>query len=139
MNFKRYAELGRLILLGASVVLILGLVLSHRVQPVKAFSSGPPPGYTGAPLEEPAACAECHVPPDAGTGHISIDAPFTYVPGHTYPITVTHTNTDPTRLRWGFELTALDDSDEKAGDLQNIDGLTQVINNAGPGVIDNLS
>jgi uncharacterized repeat protein (TIGR01451 family) len=103
-------------------------------RPVHAFSSGPPAGYTGAPQELPEACAECHVPPDAGTGRISITGPQTYVPGQTYPVTVTHTNADPTRLRWGFELTVLDNAgDEKAGDLQNSDGLTQVLNNAGPG------
>jgi uncharacterized repeat protein (TIGR01451 family) len=107
---------------------------SKRTTPaVHAFSAGPPAGYTGAPREEPEACAECHVPPDAGTGKISITAPQTYVPGQTYPITVTHTNSDPTRLRWGFELTVLDTSDEKAGNLQNTDGLTQVLNNQGPG------
>jgi uncharacterized repeat protein (TIGR01451 family) len=100
---------------------------------VQAFSAGPPAGYTGAPGEEPEACAECHVPPDAGTGKILITAPQTYVPGQTYPITVTHTNTDQTRLRWGFELTVLDNADEKAGNLQNTDGLTQVLNNQGPG------
>ena len=99
-----------------------------------AFSAGPPAGYTGAPQEEPEACAECHVPPDAGTGKIFITAPQTYVPGQTYPITVTHQNIDPTRLRWGFQLTVLDTaSDEKAGELQSINGLTQVLNNAGPG------
>src|SRR5678815_691690 len=64
----------------------------------------------------------------------SITAPPNYVPGQTYPITVTHNNlTDATRLRWGFELTVLDTSDEKAGNLQNLDGLTQVLNNQGPG------
>jgi uncharacterized repeat protein (TIGR01451 family) len=74
------------------------------------------------------------VPPDAGTGKISITAPQTYVPGQTYPITVTHTNADLTRLRWGFELTVLDTaSDEKAGELQSTNGLTQILNNAGPG------
>ncbi|HEX6718921.1 MAG TPA: PQQ-dependent sugar dehydrogenase [Pyrinomonadaceae bacterium] len=111
----------------------VGFLLSKNAG-VHAFSSGPPAGYTGAPQEEPDACAECHVPPDAGTGHISITAPQTYVPGQTYPITVTHTNADQTRLRWGFELTVLDNaSDEKAGNLQNTDGLTQILNNAGPG------
>ena len=111
----------------------LGFLLSHD-SPVHAFSAGPPAGYTGAPQEEPEACAECHVPPDAGTGKISISAPQTYVPGQTYPITVTHQNIDPTRLRWGFQLTVLDTaSDEKAGELQSVNGLTQVLNNAGPG------
>jgi len=115
---------------------LLGFLLSHDLgtPPVHAFSAGPPAGYTGAPQEEPEACAECHVPPDAGTGKIVITAPQTYVPGQTYPITVTHQNIDPTRLRWGFQLTVLDTaSDEKAGELQSINGLTQVLNNAGPG------
>jgi uncharacterized repeat protein (TIGR01451 family) len=125
----------RLILLPCLLAAFVGFLLSHNTgtRPVHAFSSGPPAGYTGAPQEEPEACAECHVPPDAGTGRISITAPQTYVPGQTYPITVTHTNADPTRLRWGFELTVLDTaSDEKAGNLQNVNGLTQVLNNAGP-------
>ena len=120
----------------AVLAALAGFLLSHNTgtRPVHAFSAGPPAGYTGAPQEEPEACAECHVPPDAGTGKISITAPQTYVPGHTYPITVTHTNADPTRLRWGFELTVLDNaSDEKAGELQGTDGTTQVLNNAGPG------
>jgi uncharacterized repeat protein (TIGR01451 family) len=124
----------RLIVLPSLLAAIFGFLLSSNTatQPVKAFSAGPPAGYTAAPGEEPEACAECHVPADAGTGHISIAAPQTYVPGQTYPITVTHTNADPTRLRWGFELTVLDTSDEKAGNLQNADALTQVLNNAGP-------
>src|ERR1051325_9209645 len=126
----------RLIVLSSLFAALLGFLLSHDsgTRPVHAFSAGPPAGYTGAPQEEPEACAECHVPPDAGTGKISITAPQTYVPGQTYPITVTHTNADQTRLRWGFELTVLDNaSDEKAGQLQNTDSLTQVLNNAGPG------
>jgi len=126
----------RLIVVASLLAAFVGFVLSHHVgtHTVHAFSAGPPAGYTGAPGEEPEACAECHVPPDAGTGKISITAPQTYVPGQTYPITVTHTNADPTRLRWGFELTVLDTaSDEKAGELQSINGLTQVLNNAGPG------
>ena len=124
----------RLLLLAAVLTVAAGLLLTQMMRPVHAFSAGPPAGYTGAPQEEPDACAECHVPPDAGTGHISITAPQTYVPGQTYPITVTQTNADQTRLRWGFELTVLDTaSDEKAGELQNTDGLTQVLNNAGPG------
>ncbi len=126
----------RLLLFAALVTVVGGILLTHNAgtRPVHAFSAGPPAGYTGAPQEEPEACAECHVPPDAGTGKISITAPQTYVPGQTYPITVTHTNLDQTRLRWGFELTVLDTaSDEKAGELQSSDGLTQVLNNAGPG------
>ena len=125
----------RAVALPCILIAFIGFLLSHNTgtRPVQAFSAGPPAGYTGAPQEEPEACAECHVPPDAGTGKISITAPPTYVPGQTYPITVTHTNTDLTRLRWGFELTVLDTAnDEKAGELQNTNGLTQILNNAGP-------
>jgi len=128
-------EKARLIVLPSLLAAVFGFLLSHNsgTQPVQAFSAGPPAGYTGAPGEEPEACAECHVPPDAGTGHISISAPQTYIPGQTYQITVTHSNTDLTRRRWGFELTALDTSDEKAGNLQSTDVFTQVLNNQGPG------
>lgn len=122
------------------VILLLAAVAAFLVTEtalnptVGAFSAGPPPGYTRAPGEEPEACAECHVSSgNTGTGQISITAPPTYAPGQTYPITVTHTNSDPTRLRWGFQLTALDTSDEKAGELQNINPvLTQIIQ-GGPG------
>ncbi|MGH9881163.1 MAG: hypothetical protein ACRD6N_06975, partial [Pyrinomonadaceae bacterium] len=85
----------RLLLFSAVLTVVLGGLLSNVVdnKTVHAFSAGPPAGYTGAPGEEPEACAECHVPPDAGTGLITITAPQTYVPGQTYPITVTHSNT----------------------------------------------
>ena len=129
-------EKARLIILPALLAALLGFFLSDNKtsQRVQAFSSGPPAGYTGAPGEEPEACAECHVPADAGTGNISINAPPNYVPGQTYSITVTHNNpTDDTRQRWGFELTALDTGDEKAGNLQSSDAFTQVLNNQGPG------
>src|SRR5262245_4803592 len=125
----------RLLVFSAVFCTVFGYLLSRSsvVPCAGAFSSGPPAGYTGAPGEEPEACAECHVPPDAGPGHITITAPQTYVPGQTYPITVTHSNSDPTRLRWGFELTALDTSDEKAGNLQSLNSFTQILNNQGPG------
>jgi uncharacterized repeat protein (TIGR01451 family) len=132
---KSNLEKARLIVLPALLASLLGFLLSSNssTRSVHAFSAGPPAGYTGAPNEEPEACAECHVPPDAGTGQISITAPPTYVPGQTYPITVRHTNPDQTRMRWGFQLTVLDPSDEKAGNLQSTDVFTQVLNNAGPG------
>ncbi len=126
----------RLILVPAILAAIVGFVLSNNrtTLPVHAFSAGPPPGYTGAPLEEPEACAECHVPTSQGLGQLTITAPQTYIPGQTYQIIVKHTSPDPTRVRWGFELTALDTSDEKAGTLSPIDDSTQIIDNAGPGL-----
>ncbi|MGA9993941.1 MAG: choice-of-anchor V domain-containing protein [Pyrinomonadaceae bacterium] len=90
-----------------------------------AYSTGPLPGFTGAPGEF--TCRECHLPEGAGTGQVSIGAPLNYVPGQSYQITVTSTNNDPTRMIWGFELTALDDSNERAGNLQPLNGQTQII------------
>jgi uncharacterized repeat protein (TIGR01451 family) len=131
MHKKDRAKLLVLIVfvIGLAAYLFTDFIASRKAL---AFSSGPLAGYTHAPGELD--CSECHLhQADAGTGRISITAPASYVPGQTYQITVTHTNSDPTRLRWGFELTALDDANEKAGDLQNTSVLTQVLNNQGPG------
>ena len=97
-----------------------------------ANSAGPPAGYSRAPGEEPDACAECHLLTDAGSGTIRVEAPQSYVPGQSYQVTVRHTNADPTRVRWGFQLTALDESEQRAGHLEPLDGFTQVLNNQGP-------
>jgi hypothetical protein len=67
------------------------------------------------------------------SGQTTLTVPPTYIPGQTYQITVRHSNSDSTRKRWGFELTALDDGALKAGELQSTDNLTLVLNNQGPG------
>lgn len=127
-NYHRWLLSVVLLLAGFAITLVTDSILNPTAV---AFSFGPPPGYTRAPGEEPEACAECHLSPgDAGSGQISITAPPMYVPGQTYQITVTHTNTDPTRRRWGFQLTALDSSDEKAGELLNTTALTRIITGA---------
>src|SRR5687768_17003841 len=129
-TYHRWLLMVILLLAGFAAFLVSNSILNPTVG---AFSSGPPPGYTRAPGEEPEACRECHLSPgDPGSGQISITAPSTYVPGQTYQITVTHTNPDATRTRWGFQLTALDTSDEKAGELQSTSVLTQ-ITTGGPG------
>src|SRR2546423_12465768 len=96
----------------------------------RAFSSGPPAGYTHAPGELD--CSDCHTTPAQSAGTISLNAPQHYTPGETYDITVTHDTHDPTRVRWGFELTALDSSDQKAGALAPADDLTPDANNQAP-------
>jgi hypothetical protein len=129
-NYHRWLLFVILLLAGLAIALVTNSIVSPTAV---AFSFGPPPGYTRAPGEEPEACAECHLSPgDPGSGQISISAPPLYVPGQTYQITVTHTNPDPSRRRWGFQLTALDPSDEKAGELQSTSVLTQ-ITTGGPG------
>ncbi|MCA1628931.1 MAG: PQQ-dependent sugar dehydrogenase [Acidobacteria bacterium] len=91
-----------------------------------ARSTGPDPGFTGAPGEFK--CDECHVFDGAPPGTISVGAPPSYVPGQTYAITVNEANESPTLQRWGFQLTAVDDDGNRAGTLQaGADGRTQVI------------
>ncbi|MET0649668.1 MAG: PQQ-dependent sugar dehydrogenase [Pyrinomonadaceae bacterium] len=120
------------ILLFAAVGVVLFFTDNPANRGVHAFSAGPPAGYTRAPGEEPEACAECHVVESAGTGQLTLAVPQSYEPGRSYNITVTHANADQTRTRWGFQLTALDPADEKAGTLEPLDNLTQVLNNQGP-------
>lgn len=120
-------------IIGLSVVAV-GLVLfsdNSINRRVAANFSGPPAGFTRAPGE--LYCNDCHTPEAQSSGTISLSVPPNYVPGQTYNITVTHVTSDQTRKRWGFELTALDASDQKAGTLiAPANGLTQVLNNQGP-------
>jgi uncharacterized repeat protein (TIGR01451 family) len=96
----------------------------------RAFSAGPPAGYTHAPGELD--CSDCHTTPVSSAGTLSLGVPSKYTPGQTYDITVTHATADPTRIRWGFEMTALDSADQKAGSFAPADDLTRVINGEGP-------
>lgn len=115
------------------LVVAVGVVLfsDNAANPrVHANFSGPPPGFTRAPGE--LACDDCHTNPPQSSGTISLSVPPNYTPGQSYNITVTHNTTDASRKRWGFELTALDATDQKAGTLTALDGFTQVRNNEGP-------
>ena len=96
----------------------------------RAYSAGPPAGFTHAPGELD--CADCHTTPAQSTGTLALGVPQSYTPGQTYDIIVTHATADPTRVRWGFELTALNGADEKAGTFVPADDLTRVINGEGP-------
>ncbi|HEX8560716.1 MAG TPA: PQQ-dependent sugar dehydrogenase [Pyrinomonadaceae bacterium] len=96
----------------------------------RAYSSGPPAGFTRAPGELD--CSDCHTTPAQSTGTITLGVPDRYTPGQTYDITVTHATADPTRVRWGFEMTALDGADQKAGSFAPADDLTRVVNGEGP-------
>jgi hypothetical protein len=62
---------------------------------------------------------------NSGPGLLSIDAPVVYEPGITYEIGVVLTHLG--RTRWGFELTAIDESFMSAGQLlAGPDGFSQV-------------
>jgi len=98
---------------------------------VWAYSAGPPNGRTGAPGE--LTCAEgCHGNLNTGPGSITIVGPASYQPGDTIDLTVTAVHTG--QSRWGFELTALDDSAQPTGTIIVTDALrTQVSTDGGTG------
>ena len=113
--------------------LVFELVSADQtVRGVRAFAEGPNPGHTGAPGELTCAVAGCHGgEPNTGPGRFEITAPSSYEPGMTYQISVTHSTSDTTRRRWGFQLTALDGTNNRAGNLQST-SITQVLD-GGPG------
>lgn len=91
---------------------------------VRAYSTGPPSGYTGG-FSEPN-CTACHstFAVNSGAGSVSIAAPANYTTGTAYTITVTVS--DPNQMRWGFELSARTQSGLQAGTLvAGADGFTQ--------------
>ena len=96
----------------------------------RANSFGPPAGFTHAPGELD--CSDCHTTPAQSSGTLTLGVPDRYTPGQTYDITVTHSTADATRVRWGFQLTALSSADEKAGAFAPADELTRVVNGEGP-------
>ena len=103
--------------------LFVGLFLAPSA--ALAFSSGPSDGLTGAPGE--GTCIACHstFPLNSGSGGLSLAGlPEDYVPGETYAVTLSLA--DPDGLRWGFELTVLDDAGARAGLLAVTDAGTQL-------------
>ncbi len=111
-----------LFLIAGAAVLLTGGPGAH------AFSTGPDPGRTGAPGELTCATAECHgTARNMGPGQLSIVAPPRYEPGRTYQIIVRHSTNDLTRARWGFQITALTDSNARAGGWQNLNDQTRIV------------
>ncbi len=90
---------------------------------VSAFSSGPPPGYTGAPGEREEACHFCHSSYQLNdpSGGVTIDGlPDSYVAGGdpiAFTVTVFQDGTDSANIDWGFEITVLDANNLFAGTL----------------------
>jgi|GEM_PF-3065917 len=96
-------------------VLILPLTLV-------ASSGGPPDELAGNPPNR-ANCTQCHSSFGVNTGQGSldlIDFPEEYTTGETYQITINLE--DPNASRWGFQLTAIDDGNDRAGDIDVVNG-----------------
>lgn len=91
---------------------------------IYSYASGPDPGYTGAPGDNPNACTAigCHVgtPLNGGGGSVQLtsSAGASYTPGQQQTFTVTIT--DSQAKVYGFQMTARIDSDPQhlqAGDF----------------------
>ncbi|MBK8303847.1 MAG: hypothetical protein IPK98_10770 [Chloracidobacterium sp.] len=83
---------------------------------VKAFSSGPPFGYSGAPVEN--SCTDCHgsFPVNSGSGTVEIlGIPHDYKPGQQYTVSVKVSQEDA--ILYGFEVTAINRLGTQAGTL----------------------
>ncbi len=91
--------------------LLCGLLAS--ADRAAANSAGPLDGKTGAPGES--TCAECHGNLNSGSGALALTAPAGYEPGAVYDLFVDLAQAG--QRRWGFEITALDAGNQRAGTL----------------------
>jgi hypothetical protein len=103
----------------------LGVVILFL--PIIAYASafGPAFGHTGAPGDN-GNCTACHVGNvGSGPGSVAVTGiPNAYTPGQTYLLTVTVQQGG--RQKFGFQLTAIDASNNRAGALVALTGETQL-------------
>jgi hypothetical protein len=100
----------------ATVAILLGayFIFSAGQQAVRAFSSGPPTGYTNGPGESN--CTACHsdFAINSGTGSVRISGvPRAYQANQVIPVTVTVKQAGA--AIFGFQLIAVDDTGANAG------------------------
>jgi len=87
-------------------IMAFGIAISHT----DSFMSP----ATGGPGEVD--CTDCHTGTvNSGPGNVGITAPSVYQPNDTIDLNVTLAHTG--QLRWGFEITALDSSDQPIGTM----------------------
>ena len=113
--------------LQAAVLILFASVTAY------ASVSGPEPGYTNAPGDI-GNCTQCHDHNlvNAGSGSVRVNGlPTVYQPGQNYTFTVTTAQAG--RIRFGFQLTVIDSTGNRAGTLDRVDGSTQVIPQTGVG------
>lgn len=111
-----------------SIILLL-------IAPVIVYASvtGPEPGYTNAPGDL-GNCTQCHDKHgvNTGSGDLAFNGlPAVYEPGQVYDFSITVSQSG--RRRFGFQLTALDTTNKRAGTLATRDSNTQVLSETGPG------
>ena len=93
-----------------------------------AFSAGPLDGLTGAPNE--ANCTQCHAGNtlNDANGSLMLTIPETYEPNEVYTIVVNLSRTG--QSKWGFEMTALDGNDARAGSFMADDAANTQVSEA---------
>lgn len=93
-----------------------------------AYSFSPPDGYTGSPADSYKTCIECHdtFELNGGNAGFSINTPGSFTPGEVLSITVSFRNSSTSKH--GFELSALDASNNHVGTFSTVDGNTQTSN-----------
>ncbi|MEO6168475.1 MAG: choice-of-anchor V domain-containing protein [Chitinophagales bacterium] len=108
----------------ALITFFITAVFLLKFSEVRTNSVQPPSARTGAPSELTCGTSDCHNnTPNSGTGSVSIefsDPEDLYLPGNTYPVTVTVT--DAAQIRFGFEITSLDNANTHAGTFAEISG-----------------
>lgn len=114
-----------------SIWTLLVLLFAVSTGSVFAFSFGPPEEKTGAPNEGTCADAGCHTgnnnlnDPD---GSLKLAIPETYEPNQVYEIIVSLARAG--QSRWGFEMTALDDTGASAGSFEASDAANTQLKDA---------
>lgn len=111
----------------SGVIMLAALIIQT---PVFTNSDMPQPARTGAPFDGGCATLNCHevIPNPEMAGDISIsidgnelDNNFRYEPGQTYSISF---RGDATGLIYGFQMTSVDNSNNRAGDFIVLDTST---------------
>lgn len=113
----------------ACFIFVAGIV-GISASTIFAYSGGPPDGRTGSPADSSKTCNDtgCHnnYALNEGSAAFSISAPSTYTLGEVLSITVSFSNS--TTAKHGFELSALDASNNNAGTFSTVDSNTQTSN-----------
>lgn len=87
------------------------------------YSGNPPNGKTGAPGDN--TCAQCHGGNTSYQGTISLSGiPDTIAPATTYSVTMTLKATSGSPAKGGFQLVALNSSNQNAGTITTTDSQT---------------
>ncbi|MFN0121579.1 MAG: choice-of-anchor V domain-containing protein [Blastocatellia bacterium] len=115
--YRKQKSLKMLIVMLALALSGIGYLVERRAQ---ANSGGPPTARTGAPGDLTCNASGCHnsFGTNSGNGVLNITGlPASYVGGQRYTLTVTLSQASPVPGAYGFQLTALNPSNARAGTL----------------------